>query len=189
MAGVKPGARVVISPEVRIFRLDPPRAAGLSQWLQTPAAAIAPDVRYEDDGPARAAGAVRCSTDRAKGADGEGAEGGCWVRSRASRLVLDAARLGTVPAPGGEITVQAELRSLWPNQRCALDAGAWRSPELCVDQPAGRWFTVRTQVPAAALRQAGALTLTIQEVHALSADRADPRPARAGLIVRALAVR
>jgi hypothetical protein len=189
VAGNQPGADVVVSPEVRILRIEAPRAADLARWLQTPAAAITPEARYGDGPPTRAANAPRCSPDRDKSAAGESAEGGCWVRTRASRLVLDAARLGALPVSVGSMTVQAELRSPWPEQRCTFEAGAWRSPELCAGQSAGQWFTVRTQVPVAVLREAGALTLTVQEVHAQSSGPTDSRPTRAGLIVRALHVR
>ena len=109
VAGQKPGGGVVISPEVRIFRLEAPRADHLSLWLQTPEAVIAPDVRYGTGPAARAADATRCSPERGKGAAGERADGGCWVRTRASRLLLGAGRLGALPAPGGVVTVQAEL--------------------------------------------------------------------------------
>ncbi len=190
VAGETPGARVVISPAVRIFRVEPPLEAQMAQWLQTPSALIVPEVRYGEGPPTRAGGATGCSPDRARGTASGAAEGGCWVPSRVSRLQLDAAQVGALPGHGGALTLQAELRSPWPNQRCTLEAGEWRSPELCAEQSAGQWFTVRTQVPAAAMQQAGAsLILRAQDVHGLTWDRPDQGPARAGLIVRALQVR
>jgi hypothetical protein len=184
--GAPAGARVVISPEVRIFRVEAPIGAELSAWLQTPGATVAPEARYGDGPPARARGARRCSEDRGKGAGGEGAGGGCWARSRASRWLLDPAELGRLRTD--LVTMEAEIQSPWPGQRCTFEAGGWRSGDVCALQSAGRAFTVRVQAPVSALRAAGGFTLHVSDVHPLANDGADARPPRAGLIVRNLRV-
>jgi hypothetical protein len=183
VAGSAPGQRVVASPAVRIFRLQEPRRARLDAWLQTAEASLAPDVRYGGQAPVRAGGAAGC----ARGADAE--DGGCWVRARASRLLLDAPSIATLSATSGVVTLLGELQSPWPDQRCWLEAATWRSPDLCEGRPAGAWVPVQTHVPMAALRADNALTLHVREVHRLAGDRADSRPARAGLLVRALQLR
>jgi hypothetical protein len=177
--GEKAGARVVISPEVRIYRLEEPAEADLARALGPREAALTPTGRYGSGGALRARGADRCT-----GVAGEPdvpPDGDCWIRKRAMRVALDQAAL--LPLARGAprpLRIEMQLHSPWPGQRCVIRAGEWTSADLCAGQSASTWFTASASAPSDAVLSEGGFILRTAEVHPLPGGRRG----RAGLALR-----
>jgi hypothetical protein len=177
--GEKAGARVVISPEVRIYRLEEPAEADLARALWPREAALTPTVRYGSGDALRARQADRCT-----GVAGEPdvpPDGDCWIRKRAMRVALDQAAL--LPLARGAprpLRIEMQLHSPWPGQRCVIRAGEWTSADLCAGQSASTWFTASASAPSDAVLSEGGFILRTAEVHPLPGGRRG----RAGLALR-----
>ena len=180
-AGSRTDAEIPVSPEVRIYRIGEPLEAAVAAWLARPQAQIAPPVRYGPGEPRRTAGATACWNGQAHDGSAHDVGGDCWLPGRVSRLRLDPASMLRAAT-----TLRAELYSPWPNQRCTLEVGAWRSADLCVGRSAAQWFAVEVDVPTAELRRERALTVRVEDVHARPVGRG--RTIRTGLAVRDVAL-
>jgi hypothetical protein len=184
---VVPGSRatgIPISPEVRIYRLDAPFEVNRAAFLATPLAQVALPIRYGDRPPSRVGDASRCWADKEADGGAQGVGGDCWLPGRISRIALDRAAL----APAGSVSLEAELYAPWPNQQCTLEAGTWRSADLCAGTSAAEWRRIQADVPAADLKAAGGVIVSVDVVSPLQARPATP-PIRTGLAVRGVALR
>jgi hypothetical protein len=182
-AGEKAGARIPVSPQVHIFRLEEPREADLARALGPPTSALAPSTRYGAGAALRVGGVDRCAAG-ARDTD-DPPDGDCWIRRRAARLALDPESLRRVAAGARpQLTIAVELYSPWPGQRCRLRAGAWTSADLCAGQSAATWFAASLAVPSDAVLGEGGLVVRVDEVHPLPGGRRG----RAGLALRGLTV-
>jgi hypothetical protein len=181
IAGSRTDAEIPVSPELRIYRIGEPLEAAVGAWLARPQAQVAPPVRYGSGESRRISDATACWDGQSDDGSAGDVGGDCWLPGRASRLRLDPASL-----PRDAMTLRAKLYSPWPNQRCALAVGAWRSADLCEGRSAAEWFAVEVELPAADLRREGALTVRVQEVHARPVGRG--RTIRTGLAVGGVAL-
>lgn len=165
--GIPGRQRIVVSPEITVFRLvpagEPEQGGPASSQDEAVRRAVSAGEQPVEGGRA----AVACD---GAGGGARGHPGGepCRIGLRAARVVLDGGIVSSAAASGPESILEFDLMSPWRDQSCSFGVGGWRSPNLCAGLEPGTWHELSIRVPAGALAEAGGFETTARQVHAWS---------------------